>query len=338
MLYFGSIDSLILTFIMEWIKNIDYIEIILIFLFLFFYFLYFVKIKNIDKNIPVNFDKILIKFLLRSIYFCLFILSILGPSFGESKKEIEIVGKDIMIAIDLSESMNANDIQPSRLEKIKFELKNIVKEFYSDRIGIVMFSNDAFVQCPLTYDKNALNLFIETLNTGLVPNTGTDFGPPLKISLDKLKNNDSKPNTNKSKIILLISDGEDFGENTDQHINNIKNSSIKLFTLGIGTEKGITLISSNGKIKKDQNGDDVITKLNSISLKKIASMTNGKYYEITNNKNEIKQLINQINSLEGNIQDSIKLDISKNKYHYFLLIGIFLFVIDFLFTFKVLRI
>ena len=323
---------------MEWIKNIDYIEIILIFLFLFFYFLYFVKIKNINKNIPVNFDKILIKFLLRSIYFCLFILSILGPSFGESKKEIEIVGKDIMIAIDLSESMNANDIQPSRLEKIKFELKNIVKEFYSDRIGIVMFSNDAFVQCPLTYDKNALNLFIETLNTGLVPNTGTDFGPPLKISLDKLKNNDSKPNTNKSKIILLISDGEDFGENTDQHINNIKNSSIKLFTLGIGTEKGITLISSNGKIKKDQNGDDVITKLNSISLKKIASMTNGKYYEITNNKNEIKQLINQINSLEGNIQDSIKLDISKNKYHYFLLIGIFLFVIDFLFTFKVLRI
>jgi len=323
---------------MEWIKNIDYIEIILIFLFLFFYFLYFVKIKNIDKNIPVNFDKILIKFLLRSIYFCLFILSILGPSFGESKKEIEIVGKDIMIAIDLSESMNANDIQPSRLEKIKFELKNIVKEFYSDRIGIVMFSNDAFVQCPLTYDKNALNLFIETLNTGLVPNTGTDFGPPLKISLDKLKNNDSKPNTNKSKIILLISDGEDFGENTDQHINNIKNSSIKLFTLGIGTEKGITLISSNGKIKKDQNGDDVITKLNSISLKKIASMTNGKYYEITNNKNEIKQLINQINSLEGNIQDSIKLDISKNKYHYFLLIGIFLFVIDFLFTFKVLKI
>lgn len=323
---------------MEWIKNIDYIEIILIFLFVFFYFLYFLKFKNIDKNIPVDFDKILIKFLLRSIYFGLFILSLLGPSFGESKKEVEIVGKDIMIAIDLSESMNANDIQPSRLEKIKFELKNIVKEFYSDRIGIVMFSNDAFVQCPLTYDKNALNLFIETLNTKLVPNTGTDFGPPLKISLDKLKNNDSKPNTNKSKIILLISDGEDFGENTDQYINDIKNSSIKLFTLGIGTEKGITIISSNGKIKKDQNGDDVITKLNSISLKKIASITNGKYYEITNNKNEIKQLINQINSLEGNIKDSIKLDISKNKYHYFLLIGIFLFVIDFLFTFKILKI
>ena len=323
---------------MEWIKNIDYIEIILISLFAIFYFLYFLKFKKIDKSIPVNFNKILIKFFLRSTYFSLFILSILGPSFGESKKEIEIVGKDIMIAVDLSESMNANDIQPSRLEKIKFELKKIINEFYSDRIGIIMFSNDAFVQCPLTYDKNALNLFVETLNTGLVPNTGTDFGPPLKISLEKLKNDDSKPNTNKSKIILLISDGEDFGENTNQYINEIKNSSIKLFTLGIGTEKGINLISSNGKIKKDQNGNNVITKLNSISLKKIASVSNGSYYEITNNKNEIKQLINQINSLEGNIKDSIELDISKNKYHYFLLLGIFLFVIDFLFTFKVLEI
>ena len=323
---------------MEWIKNIDYIEIILISLFIIFYFLYFIKFKKIDKSIPVNFNKILIKFFLRSTYFLLFILSILGPSFGESKKEIEIVGKDIMIAVDLSESMNANDIQPSRLEKIKFELKKIINEFYSDRIGIIMFSNDAFVQCPLTYDKNALNLFIETLNTGLVPNSGTDFGPPLKISLEKLKNNDSKPNTNKSKIILLISDGEDFGENTNQYINEIKNSSIKLFTLGIGTEKGINLVSSNGKIKKDQNGNNVITKLNSVSLKKIASITNGRYYEITNNKNEIKQLINQINNLEGNIKDSIELDISKNKYHYFLLLGIFLFVIDFLFTFKVLEI
>ena len=323
---------------MEWIKNIDHIEIILISLFTIFYFLYFIKYKKIDKSIPVNFNKILIKFFLRSTYFSLFILSILGPSFGESKKEIEIVGKDIMIAVDLSESMNANDIQPSRLEKIKFELKKIINEFYSDRIGIIMFSNDAFVQCPLTYDKNALNLFVETLNTGLVPNTGTDFGPPLKISLEKLKNDDSKPNTNKSKIILLISDGEDFGENTNQYINEIKNSSIKLFTLGIGTEKGINLISSNGKIKKDQNGNNVITKLNSISLKKIASISNGSYYEITNNKNEIKQLINQINSLEGNIKDSIELDISKNKYHYFLLLGIFLFVIDFLFTFKVLEI
>ena len=296
------------------------------------------KLGNINKSIPVNYYNIIIKFSLRTIYFSLFIISLLGPSFGESKKEIQIVGKDIMIAVDLSESMNAKDIQPSRLEKIKFELKNIINEFYSDRIGIVMFSNDAFVQCPLTYDKNALNLFIETLNTGLVPNTGTDFGPPLRISLKKLKNDDNIPNTNKSKIILLISDGEDFGENTSQYVEEIQDSSIKLFTLGIGTNKGSTIISSTGIIKKDKNGQNVVTKLNSNSLKKIALSTNGRYYEITNEKNEIKLLINDISKIKGDVRDVKQIDTSKNKYFYFLFIALMLLIIDFMFNFKALKI
>jgi len=296
------------------------------------------KLGNINKSIPVNYYNIIIKFSLRTIYFSLFIISLLGPSFGESKKEIQIVGKDIMIAVDLSESMNAKDIQPSRLEKIKFELKNIINEFYSDRIGIVMFSNDAFVQCPLTYDKNALNLFIETLNTGLVPNTGTDFGPPLRISLKKLKNDDNIPNTNKSKIILLISDGEDFGENTSQYVEEIQDSSIKLFTLGIGTNKGSNIISSTGIIKKDKNGQNVVTKLNSNSLKKIALSTNGKYYEITNEKNEIKLLINDISKIKGDVRDVKQIDTSKNKYFYFLFIALMLLIIDFMFNFKALKI
>ncbi len=323
---------------MDWIRNIGSIEVILVTLFIFFYSLYFVKLSNINKFITVNYHSIIIKFSLRTIYFSLFIISLLGPSFGESNKEIQIVGKDIMIAVDLSESMNAKDIQPSRLEKIKFELKNIINEFYSDRIGIVMFSNDAFVQCPLTYDKNALNLFIETLNTGLVPNTGTDFGPPLRISLKKLKNDDNIPNTNKSKIILLISDGEDFGENTSQYVEEIQDSSIKLFTLGIGTNKGSNIISSTGIIKKDKNGQNVVTKLNSNSLKKIALSTNGRYYEITNEKNEIKLLINDISKIKGDVRDVKQIDTSKNKYFYFLFIALILLMIDFMFNFKALKI
>ena len=133
------------------------------------------------------------------------IIALLGPSFGENKEEIDLVGKDIMILVDLSESMNANDVKPSRLEKVKFEMKKVIDEFSSDRIGIIMFSGEAFVQCPMTYDKNALNLFTETLNTGLVPNTGTDFGPPLELSLSKLNNENAESNELSSRIILLIS-------------------------------------------------------------------------------------------------------------------------------------
>ena len=125
----------------------------------------------------------------RTIYFALFMIAVLGPSFGGSKKEVKSVGKDIMICVDFSKSMDAFDIQPSRLEKIKFEMKKVVEAFNSDRIGIIIFSSEAFMQCPLTYDQNALNLFIETMNSGLVPSSGTDFGPPLRMALKKLEEN-----------------------------------------------------------------------------------------------------------------------------------------------------
>ena len=206
---------------MEYIKEFGFIEILLILTFIIFYLIYIVRLLRINSRISVSFKGVITKIIFRSTYFFLMIIALLGPSFGSSKKEIKVIGKDIMIAIDLSESMNANDIQPSRLEKIKFELKKIIDEFSSDRIGIIMFSNEAYIQCPLTYDKNALNLFIETLNTELVPNSGTDFGPPLDLSLDKLLTNKIQEN-DKSKIIILISDGEDFGENTYEIVDKIR--------------------------------------------------------------------------------------------------------------------
>lgn len=88
--------------------------------------------------------------------------------------------------------MDAFDIQPSRLEKVKFEMRRIVDAFSSDRIGIIIFSSEAFMQSPLTYDQNALNLFIETMNTGLVPSSGTDFGPPLRMALTKLNDQEAQ--------------------------------------------------------------------------------------------------------------------------------------------------
>ena len=109
------------------------------------------------------------------------------------------MGKDVFICVDLSQSMNAFDIQPSRIERVKFELKNIIEAFNSDRKGLIMFSNEAFMQCPLTYDNNALALFIQTLNTSLVPNTGTDFAP-LKLALSKLNSEKSGSIRQKSKL------------------------------------------------------------------------------------------------------------------------------------------
>ena len=322
---------------MEYIKEFGFIEILLILTFIIFYLIYIVRLLRINSSISVSFKGVITKIIFRSTYFFLMIIALLGPSFGSSKKEIKVIGKDIMIAIDLSESMNANDIQPSRLEKIKFELKKIIDEFNSDRIGIIMFSNEAYIQCPLTYDKNALNLFIETLNTGLVPNSGTDFGPPLDLSLDKLLADKIQEN-DKSKIIILISDGEDFGENTYEIVDKIKESSIKLFTIGIGTAQGTRIKLRNGVFKKDKDGKEVITKLNSTSLKKIANETKGKYFEISNQINQINGMIYEIKEIKGDLIDSKFMDITKNKYFYFLFVALMLMSMDFLFNFKIIRI
>jgi len=322
---------------MEYIKEFGFIEILLILAFIIFYLIYIVRLLRINSKISVSFKGVITKIIFRSTYFFLMIIALLGPSFGSSKKEIKVIGKDIMIAIDLSESMNANDIQPSRLEKIKFELKKIIDEFNSDRIGIIMFSNEAYIQCPLTYDKNALNLFIETLNTGLVPNSGTDFGPPLDLSLDKLLDDKIQEN-DKSKIIILISDGEDFGENTYEIVDKIKESSIKLFTVGIGTAQGTRITLRNGLFKKDKDGKEVITKLNSTSLKKIANETKGKYFEISNQINQINGMIYEIKEIKGDLIDSKFMDVTKNKYFYFLFVALMLMSMDFLFNFKIIKI
>ena len=320
---------------MNFQEDIGIFELSLVSLFFMFYFLYLVRIYKINQQIKVNLKAVFMKFILRVTFFTLLIISLLGPNFGIKEEKVEVVGKDIMIAVDLSESMNANDIQPSRIEKVKFEIKKIVDEFSGDRIGIIMFSGEAFVQCPLTYDKNALNLFVETLNTGLVPNSGTDFGPPLELGLSKLQDENSGDNDFKSKIIIFFSDGEDFGEDTDQSIEKIKENSLKLFSVGIGTDEGSKILDDFGNFKKDNEGNDVITKLNSSSLRETADKTGGKYYEISKNKNEINQMITEIKNIKGDIIDQQTSNISENKYFYFLLSALVLVAIDFIFVSKI---
>ncbi|HRE68628.1 MAG TPA: VWA domain-containing protein [Cyclobacteriaceae bacterium] len=319
------------------IRNFGWIEAILLGLFLIAYGIYLWRIIRISRALHSPAYTIIFKLVLRSVAVGLIIVSILGPSYGDSKKEIKSVGKDIMLCVDLSKSMDAFDIQPTRLEKIKFELKKIVAAFNSDRLGLVIFSSEAFMQCPLTYDQNALNLFIETMNTNLVPASGTDFGPPLKMALSKMKDDKSADGSQKSKVIVLISDGEDFGEETNDIARQVEDDGIRLFTLGVGTEQGSQIAASRG-FKTDQKGNVVVSKLNPASLKTLASKTDGQYFEINNTRNDVNRLINAINKIEGQMRDSRMVDVSANRYFYFLLGALLLLVVDVLISVRTIRI
>jgi Ca-activated chloride channel homolog len=295
------------------------------------------RVISIASRLKTPFGTVFIKLLLRTVYFALLLIAMLGPSFGGAKKEVKSIGKDIMICVDLSKSMDAFDIQPTRLEKIKHEMKKLVRAFNSDRIGVIIFGSEAFMQCPLTYDQNALNLFIETMNTGLVPASGTDFGPALRMALKKLQDEAENSSQAKSKVIILISDGEDFGEETDEIAKDIDQEDIKLFTLGIGTERGGNIYASNG-VKKDRDGNAVLTKLNASSLKSLASKTGGQYFEINETKNDISRLVNTIGKIEGELRDARYVDVTANKYIYFLVIAALLFALDILINIRTIRI
>ncbi|GJM61577.1 VWA domain-containing protein [Persicobacter diffluens] len=322
---------------MTWYKSLGLTESIFIIIFVLLYLLFVWRNIRIANRLRAGFKWVFIKLVLRSLYFGCFILALLGPSFGQISQEIKSVGKDIMICVDLSQSMNATDIPPSRLEKVKFELKNLVSAFNSDRVGIVIFSSEAFMQCPLTYDQGALNLFIETMNTGLVPHSGTDFGPPLEMALSKISSEEESANTPKSKVIILISDGEDFGEKTNEALSQIVENNIKLFTVGVGTADG-GKIPMGRSYKRDKQGRPVVTKLEATALKKLASKTGGRYFEVNDQRNDIPKLINNISQIEGELRDSRRVDVSANKFYYFLALGLLLMAIDLLTSIRTIKI
>ena len=321
---------------MVWFREFGLLPMILIGVFVVFYVLYLVRVARIGLMLHSSYSNVFIKFFIRTLAFALLVIAFLGPSFGDAKKEIKSVGKDIMICVDLSKSMDAFDIQPTRLEKVKFEMKRIVEAFSSDRIGVIIFGSEAFMQCPLTYDQNALNLFIETMNTGLVPSSGTDFGPPLTMAMDKFES-DKADASDKSKVIVLISDGEDFGEETEEVAKDVEDADIKLFTLGVGTRQGSAINAQRG-YKLDREGKTVITKLNDEPLKKLANRAGGQYYELSDGQNDVSKLIHTINNIEGELRDTRMIDVSANRYQIFLLLGLILLVMDVMLNVKTVRI
>lgn len=321
---------------MKWVNSISTFEVVLVGAFIILYAAFIWRVISTTKRLGLPARRVLIKTILRSVYFILIVTALLGPSFGDASREIKTVGKDIFICMDLSQSMNANDVQPSRLEKVKFELKNIVEAFSSDRIGLIMFSSEAYMQCPLTYDNNALNLFIQTLNTEMVPNFGTDFGPPLEMATEKLIADDTVVTRSKSKITILISDGEDFGDNTDEIAKEMESEGITLFTLGVGTKRGSKIPTRSG-FKTDNSGNEVVSQLNSSSLEDLAENSGGEYFEINESRNDVERLINAINNVEGEMRDAKQVDSTQNRYFYFLGLALFLMAMDVLFSVKLIK-
>ncbi|WP_339751605.1 vWA domain-containing protein [Algoriphagus aquimarinus] len=299
------------------------------------YFIYLFRYWKINRRLEVEKRRLFTKVVIRTTYFVLFLIAFAGPSIGTSLKEIQEEGKDIFIAVDLSQSMNAADIGPSRLQRIKFELKNLTKSFPSDRIGLIIFSSEAFMQCPLTFDQSVLQLYIDGLNTGLVPNFGTDLNGPLRMAEERFLNDESQEV--KSKTIILISDGENFGDDLEDIGSRLNNEGIKVFSLGVGTTGGSSIPRGNGLVIDPQTGKPAQTVLDRAPLQQIATETNGQYFEISDEVQEIGDLTAALERVEGGVTGSRVVEASANKYFYFLLAGLVLSLLDMMLPIKTIK-
>ncbi|NIJ52506.1 vWA domain-containing protein [Dyadobacter arcticus] len=314
---------------MNWNYPFGSTEYFFIFVFIFVYVAYIIRTVRIARQLQTTARTLIIKLFLRTITFSLLIISLLGPSFGEAERDIQAKGKDIFLVVDLSKSMDAADVTPSRLEKAKFEMNRLVQEEKSNRIGIIIFSNDAFIHVPLTYDNAALELFIQSLQTDLLATSGTNICGAAELAYDKLMN--ATDPAGRARLMVLFTDGENNASCSSALYNNFRRFGIGVYTVAVGTKVGIS-IQQDGKPLMDKNDKLVISKLDENFLKTVASASRGTYYELNNTKNDVNQLINDINLAEGTLVDSRTITVVSNKYYYFLGAALILILLDILIT------
>jgi Ca-activated chloride channel family protein len=312
---------------MKWFYPITQWEYLLAAAFVTAYLLYVIRVVSAARRLGVFTGVIVAKFVLRAFYFGLMLVALLGPSFGEEQKEVRTTGRDIYAVVDLSHSMNATDLAPSRLARARFEIGRLLDRFPSDRIGLVVYTSEAFVQCPLTYDQSALRVFLNTLRPGLASGGGTNTAAALRVALEKHTDSLNTTLRNTSKVIVLVTDGEDFGEDARAVARDIAESGIRLFALGIGSEEG-GRIPQGRSYKRLASGEPVVTRLARQSLQRLSRAADGQYFEITPTRNEMNRLMYQLSRVEGQLRDARTLDVSANKYYYFLLAALVLMALD----------
>jgi Ca-activated chloride channel family protein len=324
---------------MIWANKLGTLEYYLIGAFIVSYLLYQTRLLRITtKKNEISPGNILKKLILRCIYFSLIVIAALGPSFGDIKKELKSEGKDIFLLLDVSSSMNAYDIPPSRLEKAKKELKYLLKNLrYNDRVGLILFAEDASLQCPLTFDLEAVKLYLETANTERIVSQGTNLENALDFTFKRhmLSNKQDKIPT--TKIVVLVTDGESLEDKAYDIAVRMKQNNIFLYIMGVGTEKGSKIPIHPG-FKKDLKGKYVVTRLHKEILTRLASINGEDFYAIGKNYTQTSACIDKLNSLQGTVKQVKKIDLSSNKYYYFLAMALFFIIIDGLTTVNIIKI
>ncbi|MCP4050429.1 MAG: VWA domain-containing protein [bacterium] len=289
----------------------------------------FININMRHKMAPsISYTRRFWKKLLLLLGFCFIIISLIRPQYGTHYEKITRKGLNILIALDTSASMLAKDTEPSRFEHAKQEIHGLIESLTGDRIGLIAFSGTSFVQCPLTLDYYTVKLFLNELFPGVIPQPGTNISHAIKTAVKSFPKNDTS-----QKIIILISDGEYFEGTPVKTAKTAARNGVRIYTIGIGSEEGepIPVKDENNisSLKKDIQGNIVLSRLNTEILNKIAVTTGGKFFKVNKNNFVMENIYKDISLFEKQTLEEQSYKKYKDKYQYFLIFAFFLLLIEF---------
>lgn len=268
--------------------------------------------------------------------FACFIMALARPQLGTATEVVQREGMEIVIALDLSNSMLADDIRPNRLERAKHAIRRLMDRFQGDRVGLVVFAGAAFLQCPLTTDYGAVAMFLDGVDTQTIATQGTAIGEAVYASVKAFGERKSQ----RHKIVVLLTDGEDHESDPVRAARDAADLGVRIYTIGIGTPMGapVPIKNPDGTVsgyKRTDEGGIVMSRLDEVTLEQIANVSNGKYYRSTLAENELDTIYDEISTLEKEAFESREFTRYEERYQIFLLLGLALVCLETLLTDRV---
>jgi len=288
----------------------------------------FSDIKLLEKIAPnTSIFKNTLKLIMLVLGISFLVISLVNPKMGSKLKTVKREGVDVVFALDVSKSMLAEDIAPNRLEKAKQIISKIIEKLGSDRVGVIIYAGNAYPLLPITTDHAAANMFLQNANPDMVSSQGTAINEALELA-KTYYNNDEQTN----RFLIIMSDGEDHQQETKQMAQNLSNDGVKIYTVGVGTEKGGPIpMRLNGKMigyKKDRKGETVITKRQPEVLAEIADVANGRFIDGNFTEEPVKQLSEIIANAQKNEFETKQFSDYKDQFQWFLGIAIVFLLLD----------
>lgn len=266
------------------------------------------------------------KYFLLAGAICLTGFSLLGPAWGNANREINIMGREVYFLLDVSASMNCRDIKPSRLEKVKQELSRTIQQLKGDKMGLIVFTSQGFVQCPLTTDSKVVSMLLKMVETNQFSNTGTDLRAGLSKCLERFAAEPRIQGKKVSRAIVLITDGEDFGDKYTSVLLRLEDQGVRIIPVAVGSPSGapVPLAAGSAQYHIDEGGQTAYSKVNPETIELIARQSGEDAFTIQSSGESLSDLSQRLRNLPAALVDEREEKAASNQYQWFLGLAILL--------------